>query len=926
MKKLLVCLTCLMSVLAFSQSKPFKVSGKLVDEEDQSPLESATVYLERVKDSSLITYTISNKNGEFVLEEETTDQKANLYVSYVGYKTHYQSVDLSSGTVDLKTIGMGVSTNALDEIVIKSAAPVTVKKDTLEFNVSSFKTAKDATVEDLLKQLPGVEVDAEGKIKVNGKEVNKILVNGKPFFGDDPTITTKNLTKEIIDKIQVVDTKSKSEAFTGEVTDGDTKTINLTISEEKNKGVFGRLAAGAGTHERYEAAGMLNYFDNDRRVSVLAGGNNINSPGFSFGEIQKMFGNASSMSVSSNGTFTIDGRSFGGGQGITTSRMGGLNFADVIGEKTDVSTDYFYSGSTSKNESASQRENFLPDSRYFTNSNSSSDAETNSHSVNMGFDIELDSTFLVNVNPSFRYNNSRTTFNRYEDSRDGAYTLTNESTTDSYVENSGRNFSNNIEATKRYGDKGAFIRFSMDNEISNTETDDYLASETNIFGDDPDQIIRDQFTDSENKRNRFGSSITYRLPLVAKKLFLNFEYEYSRTKTEDVKTTLDRNETSGEYEDFNEALSTDFEYIDESSAPGISLSYRNDKWSGRLGGSYNFIDLQNKDFLRPELSIARKFENIQLNSYFNYRFSQKASVYMGYYLRNEPPQLSQLQPFENVSNPLNTIVGNPNLEPSDRHRVYVGYNAFDFQKRTGLYSYFGATFTNNQVVSKTTVNEEFVRETTYANVNGNYEIYGNLDYNKDVKIDSLRTIKFGIGAYGSSRRNVNFNNDVQYASKINSIAPSLSLTFTWKDVMEIRPRYRLNFTRNRYDIEAFDDRDFNYHSLNIRTALFVPKKVEWRNDIQFNYNPNIADGFQKSSWFWNSTVAYSILKDQATITLKAYDLLNQNTNARRVANQDYIEDSQSTVLQQYFMLSFSWKFNSLGKKGETSENNMFYFD
>ena len=250
MYRILFLLLIFNSITAFSQNKTFKISGTVVASDSRMPLESATIYLERLKDSSLVTYTISNRNGDFVLENTTYDEALNLFVSYVGYRTHFQKIAIDKAEILLNTIALKVDDNALDEVIIKSRAPITIKKDTLEFNVKSFKTKKDATVEDLLKELPGVEVDEDGKITVNGKDVSNILVNGKPFFGDDPTITTRNLTKEIIEKVQITDTKTKSEAFTGEEGDAESKTINLTISEENNKGVFGRVAAGGGTDER----------------------------------------------------------------------------------------------------------------------------------------------------------------------------------------------------------------------------------------------------------------------------------------------------------------------------------------------------------------------------------------------------------------------------------------------------------------------------------------------------------------------------------------------------------------------------------------------------------------------------------------------------------------------------------------------------
>lgn len=219
-----------------------------------------------------------------------------------------------------------------------------------------------------------------------------------------------------------------------------------------------------------------------------------------------------------------------------------------------------------------------------------------------------------------------------------------------------------------------------------------------------------------------------------------------------------------------------------------------------------------------------------------------------------------------------------------------------------------------------------MRNTTYENVDGGYWSYIGGSYSKDYKLDTLQTMKVRLGMNATFNKSINFNNDVQYASNTNSLTPSLNLTYTWKKLFEIRPNYRVSFTNTRYDLADFDNQNFLKHSLGIRTATFVPKKFEWRNDINFTYNPNVSEGFQKSAWFWNTTLAYSVLKDNGAITLKVYDLLNQNTNAQRTATQNYIQDSESTVLEQYFMISFSWKFNSLGPKGETRDGGMFFMD
>lgn len=909
----------------FLQAQNFEVTGVLKDKTTKQPLEAATVFMETVKDTTLITYTITNAKGLFALEGKTNQKEVSVNISFVGYENYRKTIDLTNPKVDLGDIFLDFNVATLDEVVVKSRAPITVKKDTLEFNVKSFKTKKDANIEDLLKELPGVEVDEDGRITVNGKEVNKILVNGKPFFGDDPTIATRNLTKEIVEKIQVTDTKTDDEAFAGEEGDKENKTINLTIAEENNKGVFGRVAGGVGTDERFEFAGIVNVFDNDRRVSVLGGGNNLNSAGFSFGEIRKFFGGGRSLFVNSNGSFGVDGRSFGGGQGIVNSRSAGANYADVIGKKVDISADYFYSGANSFDEVRTERENILPDRRFFTNSTTRSDGNVDNHSANMTFNIKVDSTFLINIRPAFRLNRNENRFASNEASFDEDGSQINESNANNRTLNTGGNFENNISLTKRFGSKGAFLKFRLQNEINKQDSEDFIQSQTTIFGDEPTEINRNQLTDGEAGVNGYNLGVTYRQPLIAKKLFLDFEFGYRNDNRTRKRSTFDFNEDTQQFDDFNLTLSTDFEGRNIRTTPEVSVRYNTDKFNISFGAGYVFRRLENEDFLRPEFNISQDFEAVELSSYLNYTFSPKASSYFGYNLTNRPPEVTQLNPFVDVSDPLNIIQGNPDLAPSNNHSFYGGFNNYDFQKGGGYYVNFNGNFVNDAIITKTIVDENLVRSTTYENVNGNYQIYGGGGYNKSSKIDSIRTIKYGAGFNVSANRNINFNNDVQYASRTTSIGPSINASFTWKDLFEIRPRYNLSFSNTVFGIDAFEDQDFLRHNLNLGTALFIPKHVEWRNEIQYSYNPNVAPGFQQSAWFWNSTVAYSFLKDKATVTLKVYDVLDQNTNARRTANANFIQDVQSTVLEQYFLLSFSWKFNTLGSKGESDNGGVFFF-
>jgi hypothetical protein len=305
-----------------------------------------------------------------------------------------------------------------------------------------------------------------------------------------------------------------------------------------------------------------------------------------------------------------------------------------------------------------------------------------------------------------------------------------------------------------------------------------------------------------------------------------------------------------------------------------------------------------------------------------FRKSSSSRYRMRYNFRNNAPDLAQLQPFRDESNPLNIVTGNPTLSPSKTHNIRFGASNFNWQERTGFWSYANISFTNDRVVASTIIDPNtLIRETTYANVDGFYSIRGGGSYSITKKWEDFGSLKSSFMVFGNYNKNINFNNGVQYASKTATISPRIGFDFNWDKILQIRPEYSVSFNNNTYAIDRFEDRNFISHDVNIQTATFLPKRLEWRNDINYNYNPNIADGFQKSAWFWNATLRYSILKDQGAISLRVYDILNQNTNARRVATEDYIQDTSSTVLNQYAMLSFTWKFNSLGSAGKKFESS-----
>ncbi|WP_434036878.1 outer membrane beta-barrel protein [Formosa sp. 4Alg 33] len=900
MKYFLIFLFCLVSFLSFSQTKRFEVNGILYAEDLDEPLEAATVYLQRIQDSSLVAYGITDRKGEFKIEGKTPDDRLNVFMSYLGYKTYTKVIEIDSEIIKLPTLRLQTEDNALDEIIIKSTAPITFKTDTLEYNAKSFKTKKDANVEDVLKVLPGVEIDENGTITVNGVAVDNVLVNGKPFFGDDPSIATKNLTKDIIKKIQIVDTKTKDQAFAGEAGEQESKTINLTIEEDKNKGEFGRLSAAGGTDERYQMSGIYNRFNDTRRVSVLAGGNNINAPGFSNAELNDTFGRDRGFSA--------------GGNGIITSKNVGANFNSAPSKYNEFNTDYFYARSDSEDRRKVDKEIFLPETTYYTSSESSTIKTNQSHKANVSYETELDSTLLLSFRPRFQANKSTSNWLSEEESFNEDRDITNKSISSINSINDSDVFTADLRATKRLGKKGSFIRFEMGGQLKNSDSDKYLLSETNYYGDEPSDDIRNQYGDGNLSETQTNSSIRFRKPVLKDKMSLDMEYNYRNTLSKSKLSTFDFDETSQTYSDFNFDQSTDFENENVTSTPEVGLRYRGEKWSFRTELGYDFINLSSKDMLRPELNFDQDFAQVRMDARIGYDVKSKMSFRTDYRLRNEAPSISQLQPYVNISNPLHIIKGNPALEMTQNHRVNTRFYTNSYSKGFGFFGYVNLNVVDNKVVSKSEVDENLIKTTTYVNVDGAFNVNMVVSMSQKIKLDSISDLKIIAGVRPNLQRNVNFNNDVQYSSTVRSLAPSLGVVYDITDTVELESNYSAQFSEGTYSLDSFNDTAFTIHRLKLNTAVYLLNNFEWRNNMNFNYNSNISDGFQKSSWFWNSTLSYSVLNDKGYVTLKAYDILNQNTNASRVVNEDYIQDSESNVLQQYFLIGFSWKFNSMGAK------------
>jgi hypothetical protein len=922
----LILITLLFSSLAFSQNT-LKITGKIIDESLKLPLESATVYFTKAADSTVVDYTISDRNGNFEFKIRKLDYPLVLKVSYNGfldYKKDFQKLekDQNLGTILLKE-----NVSSLSEIVVKGETPpIVIKTDTLEFNASSFKVRPDANVEALLKQLPGVEIDENGKITVNGKEVNNILVNGKPFFGKDGKIATQNLPAEMISKIQVTDTKTKEEELSGQSASSDEKTINLTIDEDKNKGLFGKATLGYGTDDRYESSLLFNYFKDTQKISVLGSSNNINSVGFSMDEIFDNMGGGRNTSIwtSGDGSFGINGMRFGGNKGITKSSMIGINFSDEwFNKKIDPNGSYYYNNADSKNTNRTNRTNLLPTGNTNTISESNTRNIVDGHNLNLDFEVKIDSTTTLYISPAFSKTKNNSSYNSFENTYDENGALSNDYISDDKSQTDFSSFKNNLYLFKKLDKKGKGIGVSFNNTNTENETDLLTYSKTSFYQSGAADDERDQSRRNKERSNSYNGSIRYIQP-ISDSLNITIQAAYAWEERKDYQNTFDFDGFTDDYSVTNDALSRDINSKKITFTPSIALQLRKKKIRGRMTFGTDNINYQNQSlYLGTETKLNQKYLYPNVNGYLSVTLGKSKSIYTYSAYKVTMPSASQLLPYENIENPLNTILGNAELKPKEAYQVYLNFNNYDYASRSGFYLYGGLDYNKNEIVASTTYDADYKATTTYQNIDKTYNSYAGLSYSKVFKKEK-RTFKAGTSLDLGLDYSEGLTNAVLYESSGYEIAPRAFINWSIEDLITLNPSYTYTFNRTDFNNYVIDKTEYFKHNFKFELTSYWPKHVVFGSDFGYNYNSNISGGFKRDFYLWNVSLGYNFWNDQLLAKVKVYDLLNQNIGVSRTVTPTAITDTENTVLQQYVMFSLTFKLEKFG--GKKKESNMFWRD
>jgi outer membrane beta-barrel protein/carboxypeptidase-like protein len=871
--------------------------GHVTDSSSAAPLESATINVIEIKDSTLFNYTLSDAKGDFVLRNVPVETPFRIVVSFNGYRSMVKMFSIAKDQKEFILTGIQLikSYTELEEVIVTAEKPpIVFRKDTIEFNAGSFKTKTNAVVEDLLKQLPGFEVDKDGTITINGKPVSKITVDGRAFFANDPLLATRNLPKDIVDKIQVSDNKSK-EAIFNKTTDGnEDKAINITLKKDKKRGWFGRAGAGYGSQQRYEAGASINYFKGKNQINFIGSLNNTNRMNFGRGNNRGGGGNNN-------------------GPGITESGSAGLNLNTEIGKKLRINGSYFYNDGTTLNKGRRKRENILPDTSFYYIAQNDNVNRGQGHQFALNGDSQVDSLTNVNFQLGYSQRTGRSSSSNSSVSQSLNGTLINSSNTN-YISNPTDNgFNGNVFVSRRLNQKGRGVTLSAGYSRNNAEVrNSNIGLNTFNRGGSLETDSLNQRGYDDNSNNNYSVSFSWSEP-ITKTLAIIPRIGYSQANSISDRSTFRLNNTTGKYDLADSLLTNSFKNDNESITPGIMLNYNGKQLRGNVGSSINFLKQDNYSLTKDSL-LRQRYENMFPTANVSYQLNKTTNISINYNGNTQQPSIQQLQPVADNRNPLYIRLGNPDLQPSFSHNVNINFNGQKIERKIFMYGAVNYRTTNNQIVQEVYYDSVGRQISRPINTDGNYNGSIQASYGKEWR-NKIWRLRINSGSSVNHGKNTVFSNKIRNLAKSYGWSESLSVNFERNDIFELTARYNYRFNDTKYSIEQKGQVSSNVtQTFSFDVDLDITKRISLESDLNTNYNSRITPGFRKSVTNWNASLNWKLFaKEQGTIRIVMYDILKQNTSVYRTISPTYIEDVEQEVLQRYFLVSFTYNLKKFGR-------------
>ena len=901
----------------------YSISGIVLDAQNNEALIGTHVTLGNA--SNTWTQTTDDK-GSFTFKN-VSNGSYELAISYIGYSIKKQDVQVNGQDVHLNSISLAEGVDLEEVQVVEDVLPVIQKGDTTQFNAQAYKTLPDADASELIEKMPTVVVE-NGQVQAQGEDVKQVLVDGKPFFGNDPQAALRNLPAEVIDKIQIFDQQSDQAQFTG-FDDGETsKTINIITKRNMRNGRFGKVYAGYGTEDRYQAGGNINLFNGDQRISIIGLSNNINRQNFSSEDLLGVVGSSGrGRGGRRGGGRRGGGRRGGGGRpgggstsasasdflvpqqgGITSANAFGLNFTDKWGEKVEVSASYFFNESKNKTEQILTQQYFDREGLAEIYEESSLANSTNrNHRVAgiLNYKINDNNSLIWRSNMTFQGNDGSESLIGETNIND---VFVNSTNSDYTADLTALNLTNSLLWRHNFEKEKRTLSIFASGGLAPNEGERLLLSE-NIFSADTTSLHQNSILDTDNQNA--SANIQFTEP-ISENGQLSFSYRLTYRQEESSQNTFDFDESSESFDIFNQDLSNVFSNDYLSHSVGGGYRFNKGDWRFMTRANIQQAELITEQSFPFEADTQNEFFNVLPMAMAMYRPSRSENFRVFYRTRTSLPTTSQLQNVVNNTNPIQLTTGNPDLLQGVQHTLNGSYNKTNTEKSTVFFILLGGGITENHISNSTFLSaanfdtslETDAQITVPENLDGYYNLRAFSTYGFPLsKIKSNLNIDFN----GNHSRTPGLINGDLNLTHNSTAGLGLTLSSNVSDRVDftVSSRSSINFVSNTLQSESAS----NFLSQNSKVKLnwIIGKGIIFRTDLNHFFYDGLEEDFDQNFLLWNISIGKKLFKDdRGEISLVVFDALNQNNALTRNITETYTEDIQTNVLQQYFMLNFKY--------------------
>jgi len=886
----------------------FDVTGVVVDSAGVG-LQGATVVALTAADSTLTKFATANSEGAFTLRRVPVGDYV-LQITFVGFRTIQKDFTLAEGDYDAGRMVMEIQTEELDELVVSAEhIPMVVKRDTLEYNANAFATRPNAVVEDLLRRLPGIEVEADGSIKAQGEDVQKVLVDGKEFFGDDPKIATKNLPAAAIERVQVYDKKSDMAEFTG-VDDGEEqKTINLELKEDAKNGYFGNMSGGYSAEGRYDGQASINRFSPNTQLAFIGNFNNINRQGFSFGDYMSFMGGMGAMM---SGDFRMGGGgiNIGGNlsDGFSETLALGLNASRDFGSDTEIRSSYFIS-SIENNQVRSILSQQVLGSALAANTdeNSTQFSDNLTHRLNLNVNQEFGEGHDLRLRSNFTLSSSSLSNIGVRSTTDLAGIVQNSSDTSYLTDGNSTRGSANLTWRKRLNDDGTSVVAESRLNLNDSDTDADLESLTGIAGE--------------------GNVLTYQeIQQIQESLGNTLQQVQRLSVTQSI-----GKEHLFEVQAERQAINEDKDQVVYDLVSGTQI--RNDLLSSGLDRSYTYlrggltyrrswekvnvgvgVEVQESSLegtiIENDISVSNGYTHVLPTLQLNWSPAQGRNLWLRYNTSTREPSMNELQPFTDNSDPLNIYVGNPELEPEYRHQMTLRYSYFDQFTFINFFAWASANYTANNITRSRTIGDGLAQEVTSVNTDGDWTYTGNFNFGAPLRSLGM---KFNVSNNAMYNRGLEIINAEQSESRTLRNTVRLTLENRNKEFFDVSVTGSFTYNDVAYSLNDRQDQSYVNSSYSARGSIYLGETWEISSSLDYRMYSQEVFGEARSVPLWEASITKSLIGQRADLQLIGLDLLDRNEGISFTNSGNFIREERINSLGRYVMLKFIYRLSGSGR-------------